>query len=95
MNDISLTRHATTRMQQRAVPPLIVEWLLEYGATERSGGGTQMHYFTKNCRRQLAKHVGDQVINRLSALLDAYVIVGSDGVVITVGHRCRRIQRDR
>lgn len=95
MNDISLTRHAAIRMQQRTVPPLVVEWLLEYGATERSGGGTQMHYFTKDSRRRLAKRVGDQIINRLSALLDAYVVVGSDGVVITVGHRCRRIQRGR
>jgi hypothetical protein len=95
MSDLPLTHHAAARLQQRSIPPIVVEWLIEYGATERSGGGTQLHYFTKDTRRRLAKRVGDQVVTRLAALLDAYVVVSSDGVVVTAGHRFRRIQRDR
>jgi len=94
MNEMTLTDHAAARMHQRAIPPLIVKWLLQYGAAERSGGGTEMYYFTRDSRRRLARDVGDQVVNRLAALLDAYVVISDSGAVITAGHRFRRIQRD-
>ncbi len=40
-----VTRHAQVRMQQRGVPPLILEWLLKYGAIEHDGHGGHVRYF--------------------------------------------------
>lgn len=86
-----LTCHAHARMQQRGVPPLIVEWLLEYGASEVSHGAVR-RYFDKRARKQLASIVGHQVVDRLGDLLNLYVVEGN-GRVVTAGHRTKRFRR--
>ena len=40
-----LTDHAQSRMQQRAIPPLILDWLQSYGAIEHDHRGAEVHYF--------------------------------------------------
>ncbi len=88
---IQLTKHANVRMQQRGIPPLIVEWLTSYGASRHDHRGTEILYFDKHSRKALAKVVGEEVVSRLAGLLDTYVVVADDGVVITAGHRYKRI----
>jgi hypothetical protein len=85
------TAHARVRQQQRGVPPLIAQWLVEFGAAEHSHGAVQ-RYFDKRARRQLAQRFGAQVIDRLGDLMNCYA-VEDDGCLITVGHRTRRIRR--
>jgi hypothetical protein len=71
-------------MQQRAVPPLVIEWLLSYGHRESSHGADRIS-FDKRSRRDLARDVGCQVVNRLSKYLAAQVVVDRDSdAVITV-----------
>lgn len=88
----AMTKHAQSRMQQRAVPPLVIQWLLDFGATEHDHHGAEIRYFNKTSRKQLASAVGAAVINRLTDLLDAYLVV-KDCVVITVGYRFKHINR--
>lgn len=80
------SNHASTRMQQRGIPPLIVDLLLLYGVEEHDGRGAVRRYFDKRTRRQLERHLGRQVIRRIDDLWDAY-LVEADGDIVTVGWR--------
>lgn len=90
---LPMTRHASTRAQQRGLPPLIVDWLDTYGARAQDRGGAEVLYFDKASRRNLERDVGSQVVDRLRPLLDAYLVMGDDGTVITLGWRFKRIPR--
>lgn len=78
-----LTNHARARMQQRGIRPEILGALLDYGREVHVDGGRDLVFFDKRARSRLAKSG------------NSYAILGSDGMVITVGHRYRRIPRGR
>lgn len=87
----ALTNHAQSRMQQRGIPPLILDWLQIYGSSSHDHGGAEIRYFDSGARRRIAKDVGQKVVDLLGQLLDAYIVISNDGVVITCGHRYKRI----
>ena len=87
---MELSEHASVRARQRAVPPLIREWLLAYGAEVHAGGATK-RYFNHDARRRLAAAVGHQVVSRMGNLLNHYLVEG-DAKVVTVGVRTKRIK---
>ena len=89
---ISMTKHAAVRQQQRNIPPLILEWLDSYGTSCHSHDGTEIRYFDKRSRKELAKAFGAQIVSRLAALLDTYAVIAADGAVITVGHRLKTVK---
>lgn len=93
MNMIGMSSHAQTRAQQRGVPPLVIDWLMQYGAREHDHRGAEIYYFDRRSRRELAQQVGHDIVDRLSSLLDAYIVIGTEGAVITVGHRYKKITR--
>ncbi len=86
----NLSRHAQSRVQQRCIPPLIIEWLLDFGAEERTHGASR-RYFDKASRKKLAREKGQEVVKLLAPLLDTY-LVHTDDLVVTVGHRTRRFR---
>lgn len=88
-----MSRHASERAQQRGIPPLIVDWLLAYGAAEFDHRGAEIRYFDHRAKRRLANEFGRQVVDRLAGLLDAYIVVAASGCVVTVGHRLKRLSR--
>jgi len=77
-----LTDHAAARMQQRGIRAHALQALLDYGRIVHVDGGRDLVYFDKKSRAGL-----DRAVAR------TYAILGSDGAVITVGHRYRRIPR--
>jgi hypothetical protein len=105
---MDLTQHARTRMQQRGINAAALGALLDFGRVARAGRGRDIVYFDKRARQRLARatalsparaaadssaraavapaKAGAQVCN-------TYAILESDGTVITVGHRTRRINR--
>ena len=87
-----LTHHAEVRMAQRSIPPLIVDWLVDYGATSYDKHGAKRRFFDKRSRKRLTSAVGKSVVGQLSKELSAYIVVGNDSV-ITVGYRTKRIKR--
>lgn len=93
MHDHQLTHHARARAQQRVVPPLILDWLIAYGATAVDNRGAEVRYFDHAARRRLGKVFGQQVVDLLGRLLDTYAVVAESGSVITTGHRLKRINR--
>ena len=88
-----MTDHARMRAKQRAVPRLIVEWRDPYGAACHDGRGATIRYYDQRSRKALAREVGREIVDRLGALLDTYLVLGGDGAVITAGHRYKRIKR--
>ncbi|MGF3027382.1 hypothetical protein ACQVP2_31810 [Methylobacterium aquaticum] len=88
-----LSHHAQQRLQQRAIPPLVVEYLEQFGSSMRCGGAERL-FFDKESRRRLSRHVGGaRGLRTIEQWLDVYVVVGDCGRIVTVAHRDRRFRR--
>ena len=85
-----LTPHARARMQQRGIRPEMLEALLDYGREVHVAGGRDLVFFDKRARARLAKA---GIARDAERLCKSYAVIDSDGIVITVGHRFRRIPR--
>lgn len=88
---MNMTKHAQTRSQQRAIPPLIIEWLCKYGCRLQGMNGTTVCFFDRESRRCLASEVGHVVVRRLSDMLDTYLVLSGDSIV-TIGHRYKPLR---
>lgn len=84
--------HARTRMQQRGLPPLIVNWLDDFGREVHVPGGATIRHFDKGARRRLERSVGREPVRRMHEYLDAYAVYSTDGTLITAGHRYARVR---
>ena len=87
-----LTHHAQIRMQQRGISAATLDALLDFGRFAPAGGGREIVFFDKRARERLAR-AGALSAAEADRLCKNYAIVQSDGLVITVGHRTRRVQR--
>jgi hypothetical protein len=83
---MNMTKHAQARSQQRAIPPLIIDWLCKYGCRLNGMNGTTVCFFDRESRRCLASEVGHVVVRRLSDMMDTYLVLSGDSIV-TIGHR--------
>ena len=79
-------------MQQRGIRAEALEALLDFGRTAHVDRGREIVFFDKAARARLARH-NPFVAKEAERLRRTYAILGSDGTVITVGHRYRRIPR--
>lgn len=84
--------HAKRRAKERAVFPLVIQWLWEYGAEVHDKRGCTVRFFDKPAKRRLERAVGREPVRRMKDKLACYMVEG-DGRVITTGHRRRRIKR--
>ncbi len=90
------TSHASLRSQQRGIPPLVSEWLMDYGTEIYDGHGGVVRYFTPKTVRKIEKIVGREPVRRMSEFMRCYLVQSSyNGNVITVGkrHQNRRLVR--
>lgn len=91
---MNMTKHAKKRQQQRGIPPIVVDLLLDYGTEVRAPGQqTTKCYFDKPARRRLRVYAG-HLAPLFEEYLDCYVVVGDDRNVITVAPLIKRVQRD-
>ena len=89
-----LTPHARARMQQRGIRPDMVEALLDFGCVRHlHNKGCEIVFFDKKAKARLAR-ANPEAAREAEKLTRTYAIMGSSGVVITVGHRYRRVERD-
>ena len=89
----TLTKHATVRTQQRAVPPLISDLLVDYGSSMRHDGA-DVYFFDKQSRGRLKRALGGhRGLDIIARWLNTYVVLGEDGDVITVARRTTRLKR--
>lgn len=71
----------------------MLEALLDYGREIPVDGGRDLVFFDKRARTRLTR--GRALAADAGRIRNSYAILGSDGMVITVGHRFRRIPRRR
>lgn len=90
--DFALTVHASKRVQQRAIPPIVIEWLIRFGA-QRWSRGASVYEFDKDGRRRLRRHIGQRLFASVEQWLDAYAVVGGEQRVVTAGWRQQRRHR--
>lgn len=88
----SLSSHAASRVQQRALPPLVLDWLHQFGHEHYDGRGGVILHFNKPARRRLERAVGCEPVRRMKDWLNAYVVITTDGDIITAGHRFKRLR---
>ncbi len=86
-------RHAprTIRVQQRSVPPFVIELLREHGVSIRAGGADKL-YFDGKSRRELQRRLG-WLYEKLGSKLNAYAVIADNGELVTAGYRTGRIPR--
>jgi hypothetical protein len=91
---VACSTHARIRAQQRGIPPLIEQWLDEFGEEQYDGHGGVIRFFSRRSIRNMERIFGRAPVRRMSEYLDAYKVEStSDGGLITLGHRHKRIFR--
>ena len=85
------TTHATARGQQRGVSPFVIDLLLRFGRREHDHEGAEIVFFDRRAKRDVESYTGGS-IRKLSEQMDSYAVV-SEGCVITVGVRYKKINR--
>lgn len=90
-----LSPHAEVRAQQRGVDRNVLECLLTYGRRDFDHCGCEIVYFDNASLEDLAKYESIQLWLKAVQSRCVYAVVNSDGLVVTTGHRYRRIQRDK
>jgi len=92
---VTITRHADIRMQQRCIPPMVIDWLIDYGLSQEQGNGTLV-YFNKKSKRLIRQYAGPQAMSVFEKYHKAYAVVSAnDGSVITTGWKSQRFQSKR
>lgn len=82
------SQHAEVRAQQRGIPPLVYDWLLDYGEEHYDGRGGIVRYFSKHSVRKMQRHFGRAPLKRFTDYLQCYLVeCAGNGRVITVGKR--------
>lgn len=87
---MNLTTHVQNRMQQRAISPVVIDWLEQFGSIEQQEGA-ELVYFSQRSLRRLANYTGG-LSNRLDKLKHVYLVRGGNGRIITAGYRNESIK---
>jgi len=85
------TLHARSRLQQRSIPPAIVDWLVQFGHPMRHDGA-DVYSFDRKGRKRLKQFLGTVAFKRVQDLLDVYAVLSDDGQLVTVAHRTKRLR---
>ncbi len=86
------TNHAYARMQQRGIQPVEIEAVLDFGQCEFHQG-CEIFSVRKSVTRKLLK-LGKLPHELLGKMHRIYVVTKGD-LIITVGHRYKRLKRER
>ncbi len=87
-----MSYHAISRSQQRAIPPMVIDLLAQFGKSEPAGDGTSLVFFDKSARRKVKAYAGP-LASLLDSHLDVYAVFAANETLVTVGHRYERIRR--
>lgn len=89
------TKHSAIRSQQRAIPPLILQLLDEFGHREYDKHGGAKVFFTRSSIRNMERQFGRRPVARLRDFFTTYFVESTDAhATLTVGHRTKRFRRN-
>ena len=83
-----LTKHTEVRIQQRCIPELVLDLLLQYGEVEHQHGGTDLVYFKSKNFIKARKHL-ENMLKEFDKMKDTYLVRSKqdeDDVIITSGY---------
>lgn len=86
---MQLTEHAYRRSIQRNIPTDIIEVIHTFGSEMKAPGGAT-RLFLDRASLALATDGGEAKRSRLERYINAYVVVGREGRVLTVARRRHR-----
>jgi hypothetical protein len=82
-----ISNHASRRIQKRSIPPIVLDWLHDYGSEQYDGHGAVIRYFDHTAKKRLAEVCGHRFVQANKKYLSVYVVEDSAGhSVITVGY---------
>ncbi len=81
-----ISQHARKRMQQRAIQPLLITLIEEFGTRVRQKGNTEVAFVTHEMVRNLMV-----AVERLPGVV---LVTSANGSVITAMHQTQRIKRN-
>ena len=88
------TEHARSRMQQRTIPPQVVEHILDFGCAARcpgkDGARADVYFMDRRGRAALGNAIGEDRYAQVEGKLNAFVVIGDEGCVVTVGRQTKR-----
>ena len=87
------THHARVRMQQRGIDAAKLDLLMAYGRSSHDHRGHVLMHMDRRAVQAALKACGDAAAPMLERVRGIFAVVGKDGVVVTVGHRYRRLRR--
>ncbi len=93
--DLSLTAHAALRARQRGVDLSFLAILLAYGRREHDHRGAEVVVFDRDAMVKLKQSEASAIVQAVERTRNLLAVVDSAGWVVTMGHRCRRVVRDR
>lgn len=88
-----MAHHAQQRCEERGIPGVIVDLILDFGAVEHHRGREKM-WLDKKGLRQARRYLGKSHQAYAGLLRESYLIMDS-GTVITAARRDRHHKRDR
>ena len=89
-----MTKHAGIRVQQRGVNLELLDRLLAYGRHEPDHKGCHVVTFDGKALEDLSRFEPKAIRAKATSSRNLYAVVDSDGVVVTTGHRFRRVPRN-
>ena len=90
---MTMTKHASVRAQQRAIPPLVDRWLDEFGEVAHEGNGKVRVFFSQSSKRRMKRALGPRPVALMNHYLNAYRLEGEDGITITTAWQTCHIRR--
>ncbi len=89
--DFIASHHATARQQQRGISSYVINTLINYGKANHDHHGAKILTFPKAVRKKLRNRLPKNKYIALESHFDCYAVL-SKGVIVTVGHRAKRMK---
>ena len=89
-----ITNHSQLRNQQRCIPPIIHDWLSNFGEERYDGHGGIKIFFSQKSIKRMGKEFGHNFVCENKKYFSIYrVESSSDGTVITTGWKTKRFKK--
>jgi hypothetical protein len=82
-----ITDHAAWRMQKRSISPEGIELLLDHGVRRHCGRGCESYAFDRRSWKKALERLGSQRIVEMEKFKNAYVVISSEGSLVTAAWR--------
>lgn len=83
--------HGRWRLKNRAIPPSAVDLVLTYGREVHKHGATRV-FLDGSSRREIARHEGKPLLREMGHKLDIFVVISTNGTLITAAYRTGRMK---